>query len=64
MPTIIKLIKNNDGVVTSFVIDDKYEIRPNGKVYSPKFFDKQLSDYPSDLINKDIKNLIRSLWKS
>jgi hypothetical protein len=64
MPTIIKLIKNTDGVVTSFIIDDKYEIRPNGKVYSPKFIDKELSEYPSDLINKDIKSLMQSLWKS
>ena len=64
MPTIIKLIKNTDGIVTSFIIDDKYEIRPNGKAYSPKFIDKDLSDYPSDLINKDIKSLMKSLWKS
>jgi hypothetical protein len=64
MPTTIKLIKNQDGVVTSFVVEDKYEIRPDGKVYSPKFINKELSDYPSDLLNKDIKSLIYALWKS
>lgn len=64
MPTTIKLIKNEDGVVTSFVVEDKYEIRPDGKVYSPKFINKELSDYPSDLLNKDIKSLIYALWKS
>jgi hypothetical protein len=64
MPTTIKLIKNTDGIVTSFVIDDKYEIKPDGKVYSPKFFHKEISDYPSDLFNKDIKSLMKSLWKS
>ena len=64
MPTTIKLIKNQDGVVTSFVVEDKYEIRPDGKVYSPKFINKQLSDYPSDLLNKDIKSLMYALWKS
>ena len=64
MPTTIKLIKNQDGVVTSFVVEDKYEIRPDGKVYSPKFINKELSDYPSDLLNKDIKSLMNALWKS
>lgn len=64
MPTTIKLIKNVDGVVTSFIVEDKYEIRPDGKVYSPKFINKQLSDYPTDLLNKDIKSLINALWKS
>ena len=64
MPTTIELIKNEDGVVTSFIIEDKYEIRPDGKVYSPKFINKELSDYPSDLLNKDIKSLIYALWKS
>jgi len=64
MPTTIKLIKNQDGVVTSFVVDDKYEIRPDAKVYSPKFINKELSDYPSDLLNKDIKSLMNALWKS
>jgi hypothetical protein len=64
MPTTIKLIKNDDGIVTSFIIDDKYEVRPNGKVYSPKFLNKEISDYPTDLLNKDIKNLMKALWKS
>lgn len=64
MPTTIKLIKNEDGVVTSFIIEDKYEVRPDGKVYSPKFINKELSDYPSDLLNKDIKSLMKALWKS
>jgi hypothetical protein len=64
MPTTIKLIKNEDGVVTSFIVEDKYEIRPDGKVYSPKFINKELSDYPSDLLNKDIKSLMYALWKS
>lgn len=64
MPTTIKLIKNEDGVVTSFIIEDKYEVRPDGKVYSPNFINKQLSDYPSDLLNKDIKSLMKALWKS
>lgn len=64
MPTTIKLIKNENGVVTSFIIEDKYEVRPDGKVYSPNFINKQLSDYPSDLLNKDIKSLMKALWKS
>lgn len=64
MATTIKLIKNQDEVVTSFIVDEKYEIRPDGKVYSPKFINKQLSDYPSDLLNKDIKSLMNALWKS
>jgi hypothetical protein len=64
MPTTIKIIKNEDGVVTSFIVEDKYEIRPDGKVYSPKFINKELSDYPSDLLNKDIKSLMNALWKS
>lgn len=64
MPTIIKLIKNQDEVVTSFIVDEKYEIRPDGKVYSPKFINKQLSDYPSDLLSNDIKSLMKALWKS
>ena len=64
MATTIKLIKNQDSVVTSFIVDEKYEIRPDGKVYSPKFINKQLSDYPSDLLNKDIKSLMKALWKS
>lgn len=64
MPTTIKLIKNTDGIVTSFIIDDKYEIRPNGKVYSPKFINKEMSEYPADLLNKDIKSLMKALWKS
>jgi hypothetical protein len=45
-------------------VEDKYEIRPDGKVYSPKFINKELSDYPSDLLNKDIKSLMYALWKS
>lgn len=64
MATTIKLIKKQDEVVTSFIVDEKYEIRPDGKVYSPKFINKQLSDYPSDLLNKDIKSLMNALWKS
>ena len=64
MATTIKLIKNQDEVVTSFIVDEKYEIRPDGKVYSPKFINRQLSDYPSDLLNKDIKSLMNALWKS
>lgn len=64
MPTTIKLIRNIDGIITSFVIDDKYEIRPNGKVYSPKFINKEISEYPADLLNKDIKSLMKALWKS
>ncbi len=64
MPTTIKLIKNTDGIVTSFVIDEKYEVRPNGKVYSPKFINKEMSEYPADLLNKDIKSLMKALWKS
>jgi hypothetical protein len=64
MATTIKLIKNEDGVVTSFIIDDKYEIKPDGKVYSPNFSHNELSDYPSDLLNKDINSLINALWKS
>lgn len=64
MSTTIKLLKNEDGIVTSFIIDDKYEVRPNGKVYSPKFIDKELVNYPADLFNKDIKSLMIALWKS
>jgi hypothetical protein len=64
MAKTIKLIKNKDGVVTSFIIEDKYEVRQDGKVYSPKFINKELSDYPIDLLNKDIMALIKSLWKS
>ena len=64
MATTIKLIKNQDSVVTSFIIDEKYEIRPNGKVYSPKFLNQELSVYPSDLLSNDIKSLMKSLWKS
>ena len=64
MATTIKLIKNQDSVVTSFIIDEKYEIRPNGKVYSPKFFNKELSVYPSDIFSNDIKSLMKALWKS
>ena len=64
MPTIIKLIKNEDGVVTSFIVNDKFEIKPDGKVYSPNFICKELIIYPDDLMNKDIKSLIKALWKS
>ena len=64
MATTIKLNKNTQGIVTSFTIDDKYEVKPDGKVYSPKFFHKELSDYPTDLFNKEIKSLIKALWKS
>jgi hypothetical protein len=64
MPTTIKLIKNQDGIVTSFIIEDKYEVKPDGKVYSPKFINKELSDYPADLLNKDIQSLMKALWKS
>jgi hypothetical protein len=64
MTTTIKLIRNTDGIVTSFIIDDKYEVKPDGKVYSPKFFHKELSEYPKDLFNKDIKSLMKVLWKS
>ena len=64
MATTIRLNKNTQGIVTSFTIDDKYEVKPDGKVYSPKFFHKELSDYPTDLFNKEIKSLIKALWKS
>jgi len=64
MATLIKLIKNEDGIVISFIVDDKYEIRPDGNVYSPKFFNKRLNDYPTDLIDKDIKSLMKALWKN
>lgn len=64
MATTIKFIKNGQGIVTSFTIDDKYDVKPDGKVYSPKFFHQELSDYPADLFNKEIKSLIKALWKS
>lgn len=64
MATLIKLIKNEDGIVTSFIVDEKYEIRPDGNVYSPKFFNKRLSEYPNNLIDKDIKSLMKALWKN
>ena len=63
MAKLIKLIKNEDEIVTSFIIDEKYEIRPDGNVYSPKFLNKRLTDYPTNLIDKDIKSLIKALWK-
>lgn len=64
MATLIKLIKNEDGIVTSFIVDEKYEIRPDGNVYSPKFFNKRLREYPNNLIDKDIKSLMKALWKN
>lgn len=64
MATLIKLIKNEDGIVTAFIVDEKYEIRPDGNVYSPKFFNKRLSEYPNNLIDKDIKSLMKALWKN
>jgi hypothetical protein len=64
MPTTIRFNRNTQGIVTSFTIDDKYEVKPNGKVYSPKFFDKELTHYPNEILNKDIKALIKALWKS
>jgi hypothetical protein len=64
MSILIRLKKNSKGEIISFVVDDKYEIRPDGKVYSPKFVNQELKTYPDDLFNKDIKNLIEAIWKS
>jgi len=64
MSILIRLNKNSKGDITSMIVNDKYEIRPDGKVYSPKFFNQELKTYPNDLFNKDIKTLIKAIWKS
>ncbi len=66
MATTIRLNKNGQGIVTSITIDGKYEVKPDGKVYSPKFFHQELKEYPSDeIFTKEVKSLIKSLlWKS
>jgi hypothetical protein len=64
MATTIKFTKNAQGIVTSFTIDDKYEVKPDGKVYSPKFFNKELSEYPAEIFSKEVKSLMKTLWKS
>lgn len=65
MATTIKLNKNAQGIVTSFTINEKYEVKPDGKVYSPKFFHQELKEYPSDeVFTKEVKSLIKSVWKS
>ena len=65
MATTIKLNKNAQGIVTSFTINDKYEVKPDGKVYSPKFFHQELKEYPSDeVFTKEVKSLMKSVWKS
>jgi hypothetical protein len=65
MATTIKLNKNAQGIVTSFTINDKYEVKPDGKVYSPKFFHQELKEYPSDeVFTKEVKSLMKSIWKS
>ena len=66
MATTIRLNKNGQGIITSITIDDKYEVKPDGKVYSPKFFHQELKEYPSDeIFTKEVKSLMKSLsWKS
>jgi len=66
MATTIRLNKNAQGIVTSFTIDGKYEVKPDGKVYSPNFFNKELKEYPSnEIFTKEVKSLMKSLsWKS
>jgi hypothetical protein len=65
MATTIKLNKNTQGIVTSIVINDKYEVKSDGKVYSPKFFHSELKHYPSEeVFTKEVKLLIKTLWKS
>tara|TARA_R110000868_G_scaffold104670_1_gene288495 strand:+ start:100 stop:297 length:198 start_codon:yes stop_codon:yes gene_type:complete len=65
MATTIKLNKNAQGIVISITIDDKYKIKPDGKVYSPKFFHQELKEYPShEVFSKEVKSLMKTLWKS
>lgn len=65
MATTIKLNRNAQGIVTWIIVDDKYKIKPDGKVYSPKFFHQELKEYPSDeVFSKEVKSLMKSIWKS
>lgn len=65
MSTTIKLNKNAQGIVTSIIINGKYEVKSDGKVYSPKFFHSELKEYPSDeVFTKEVKSLMKSIWKS
>lgn len=59
-----KLCENSKGEKTHIIIDNKYEIRKDGKVYSVHFSNKELFEYPSYLDNKEIKDVINALWRS
>jgi hypothetical protein len=64
MAIYFKLCENSKGEYTHILIDDKYEIRKDGKIYSAKFVNKELFEYPDYLNNRKIKQLINALWKS
>lgn len=60
----LKLCTDSKGEYTHILLNDKYELRRDGKVYDPRFKDKRLFDYPSFIDNDKIQNVLRALWVS
>jgi len=64
MAIYLKLCENSKGEFTHILVDEKYEIRKDGRIYSANFFNKELFEYPEYLNNGKIKKVIEALWKS
>lgn len=64
MAIYLKLCENSKGEYTHVIINDKYEIRKDGRIYSAHFKNKELIEYPDYINNRKIKQVIEALWKS
>ena len=60
-----ELKRNDEGKITHIIIDGKYEVRGrDGKVYNPRFANVEMTEYPDYLKEKQVKQIINSVWKS
>lgn len=64
MALYIKLCTNFKGEYTHIIVNDKYELRKDGKVYLTNYFNKEILEYPDYIKNREIKQLCKILWKS
>jgi len=48
--------------VKSVIVNDKYEMRGDGKVYDVKYADKEMKDYPSWLKEPQMVELINGVF--
>jgi len=65
MAMTFELKRNEEGEITHIIIDGKYEVRGrDGKVYNPRFANVEMTEYPDYLKEKQVKQIINSVWKS